>query len=451
MHLVFLGGVGTVTGSKFLIQTEKAQVLVDCGLFQGYKQLRERNRSAPFFDPQKLDAVFLTHAHLDHSGYLPVLYQMGFRGPVYCHAATAELCMILLPDSGRIQEEDAAFYARHRIGKHEKPLPLYDEATAEASCRLFQPVDFEQSIAVKDIHARLQPAGHILGAGSWCLEAEGKRIAFSGDLGRPEDVLMYPPKPMPELDMLFLESTYGDRLHETADAKMQIKEIVNQTVQSGGSVVIPTFAVGRAQVLQYLLASLMREGQIPRLPMFLDSPMAIDVSALYARHHNLHRLSAADCELISESIQYMRSVEESKSIANVRFPHIILAGSGMATGGRVLHHLKRMLPDHRNTVLFAGFQAGGTRGAHMLAGEKKIKIHGQFVPCEARIAQLESLSGHADRDELTAWLEAAKMKPKTPIYLVHGEAETLDRFRLHLQERTQHPIHVADQNQVLHL
>jgi len=387
MNITFLGGTETVTGSKFLVETGQTRVLVDCGLFQGYKWLRKRNRQPLPLDIASLDAVLLTHAHLDHSGYIPVLYKQGFRGAVYTHHATRELCSILLADSGHLQEEEAHYLGRHKLSRHENPEPLYDQEDAEACMELFQSVDFHQVIQLGDIRFHLRPVGHILGAACVIIEAEGKRVGFSGDVGRLNDIFMRPPAPLPALDMLLLESTYGNRRHDDADPLSQLADIVNETVDKGGNILIPAFAVGRAQVLQHMLTDLMKAGRIPRLPVYLDSPMAIDDQA---------------------------------------YPHVIIAGSGMATGGRILHHFKRLLGQHRTTVIFAGYQAGGTRGAKMVDGAERIKIHGDWIPVKARLEVLSGLSGHGDFTEIEQWLAQSDLAPETPINLIHGDPDALE-------------------------
>lgn len=449
MNIVFLGGTETVTGSKFLVESGDTKVLIDCGLFQGYKWLRKRNWQTLPLDIDALDAVVLTHAHLDHSGYVPRLYQQGYRGPVYTHRATRDLCSILLPDSGHIQEEDARFLARHKLSKHEKPEPLYDRQTAERCMELFEPVRFGEEFSVGDIRIRLQPAGHILGAASIILEAEGKRVGFSGDVGRHNDVLMYPPQPLPELDLLLLECTYGDRRHAETDIWEQLAQIVVQTVNRGGVLMVPSFAVGRAQAMQHLLAKLMDDGRIPKVPIFLDSPMAIDVSGIYHQYADQHRLTEKDCERMMQVVKYTHSVDESKALADISYPHIIIAGSGMITGGRILHHMKRLMPHHRNTLLLTGYQAGGTRGAHLRAGADSVKIHGAYIPCKAQLAVLDGLSGHGDYEDISQWLKASALKPGMPIQLVHGEPDAADAMRMHLQEHSGFQVDVAEYRSIL--
>lgn len=444
MKIQFWGGTGTVTGSRFLLSTENSRVLVDCGLYQGYKWLRERNWRELPFDIRKVDAIVLTHAHLDHSGYVPVVYQQGYRGPVFCHRATRELCRILWKDSGHLQEEDARFLAKHKLSKHHPPKPLYDMRTAVDACKLLKAIRFHETVQVGDIRFHLQPAGHILGAGSVIAEAGGKTVGFSGDVGRPDDLLMRAPEPLPALDLLLLESTYGDRRHTDVTAEDALADIVNDTVKTGGAVVVPCFAVGRAQLMQHMLTRLKAAGRIPGIPVYLDSPMAIDVSDIYCRHSELHRLSAEECAAFSDGTIYTDTVEASKAIADQHYPHVILAGSGMATGGRVLHHLKRLLGDHRTTVMFTGYQAGGTRGARLMKGEEAVKIHGQYIPVRARVEMLDGLSGHADYVEIREWLKGSKLRPRTRIQLIHGEPDAADALRIHLQENTDFDVAVAE-------
>ncbi|MHA6965839.1 MBL fold metallo-hydrolase [Zobellella denitrificans] len=449
MKITFLGATQTVTGSKFLVHSGDTRILVDCGLYQGYKWLRERNWQPLPLDIDRLDAIVLTHAHLDHSGYIPVLYRQGYRGPVYCHPATRALCEILLADSGNLQEEDARFFSRHQMSKHAEPEPLYDRATAEQSMTLFRPLEFGQVLDLGGMRLHLQPAGHILGAGSLILEAEGKRVGFSGDVGRPDDLFMYPPKPLPELDLLLLESTYGDRRHETTDPFLQMEELVNTTVAGGGIMLIPSFAVGRAQAVQYLLTTLMEQGRIPRLKVFLDSPMAIEVGEIYERFADQHKLSRADCRRMSRTITLVRSVEDSKALADEVYPHIIIAGSGMVTGGRILHHMKRLLSDHRTTLLLTGYQAGGGRGAKLQQGAESVRIHGDWVTNRARIEMLHGLSGHADYVELQQWLAASALSVDTRIQLVHGEPDALEAMRDHLRRTSPYRVEIGEYQRIL--
>lgn len=451
MNIVFLGGTETVTGSKYLVETKNTRILIDCGLYQGYKWLRKRNREPLPLDIKALDAVVLTHAHLDHSGYIPVLYNQGYRKPIICHKATTALCSILLPDSGHIQEDDAKFYHKHKIGKHQTPEPLYDKLTAEKSMALFESVDYEQEFIIGDIKLKLQDAGHILGAASIILEAEGKRIGFSGDIGRSNDIFMYPPKPLPNVDLLMLESTYGNRRHDEEDPFEQLAKVVNSTINKGGILLIPSFAVGRAQVLQHMLAVLIQENRIPKTPIFMDSPMAISVSDIYCQYNEQHRLTPEQCQTMGEMITYTRGVDESKAIADLTIPHIIIAGSGMATGGRILHHLKRLIGDQRTTVLFSGYLAGGTRGAKILNGEDSIKIHGQWLPVRATIEVMHGLSGHADYVDIGQWLKKSALHKNTAIQLVHGDPSALEAMRDYLKKNTSYNVEVAIYKSILRL
>ncbi len=449
MKITFLGGTETVTGSKYLVETATTRILVDCGLFQGYKWLRKRNWETLPVDIKSLDAVLLTHAHLDHSGYIPVLFKQGFRGPIYTHHATKALCKILLADSGHIQEADSQFYAKHKLSQHEVPQPLYDQKTALKSMALFRSIDFMQETSVGDLKFHFRSAGHILGAASIVIEAEGKTLGFSGDVGRSDDILMKPPRPLPPLDMLLLESTYGNRRHDTADPYQQLSEIVTKTAARGGVLLVPAFAVGRAQMLQHMLITLMRKYMIPEMPIYLDSPMAINVSDIYCHFSNEHKLTHPQCTTMCERVIYTSSVEDSKAIAGQQFPHIIIAGSGMATGGRILHHFKRLLSDPKTTVLFAGYQAGGTRGAKMLAGVESIKVHGQWIPVKADVASINSLSGHGDYDDIIRWLEQSSLKRGTSIYLVHGDPDALEGMRDQLKQQTSYKAEIAAYHQIL--
>ena len=434
MQLTFLGAAGTVTGSRYLVEAEGKKLLVDCGLFQGYKELRLCNW-APFpVAPADLHAVILTHAHLDHSGYLPLLVKQGFRGRIYCTPPTFDLCKLLLPDSGYIQEEDARRANRHNYTKHKPALPLYTLAEAEESLKYFYPVPFGTDTSVADgIHFRFERAGHILGAAWVRLAAEKRTIIFSGDLGRPHDPVMKAPVTPIETDYLVVESTYGDRLHEPANPLDQLEPIINRTASRGGTVIIPAFAVGRAQSLMYYLHILKKEKRIPNIPVYLDSPMAINATDIMDKNLNEHRLSAAICAAMAQEVAYVHTVEESKKLDMDRFPKIILAASGMATGGRVLHHLKHLAGDHRNTIIFAGFQAGGTRGDRILRGEKEIKIYGDMVAINAEIAQLHSVSAHADYREILDWIGHLRKAPLTT-FITHGEPSASTAMRQSLLE-----------------
>lgn len=449
MRITFLGGTETVTGSKYFVETKNTKILIDCGLYQGYKWLRERNREPLPLDIKDLDAIILTHAHLDHSGFIPAIYKQGYRGPVYTHAATISLCSILLPDSGHIQEDDAKFYSKHKLSKHQNPEPLYDKATAEACLALFEPVEFDEAFSVGDIKITLQSAGHILGAASVILAAEGKQVGFSGDVGKPNDLIMYPPKPLPKLDLLMLESTYGNRLHEEGGPHEQLANIVTSTAKNGGVLLIPSFAVGRTESVLHMLSTLMKEQRIPKLPIFLDSPMAINVSAIYGKYFDLNRLSEQECHEMYSIASFTREVDESKALSKLIMPHIIIAGSGMATGGRILHHMKRLIGDYRTTVLFTGYLAGGTRGAKMIAGHDTIKIHGKWLPVRAKVEVLNGLSGHGDYEDITQWLQSSNLGNNTKIQLVHGEPDASEAMRDYLRQKTRYDVEVASYHKIL--
>jgi metallo-beta-lactamase family protein len=434
MTIQFLGATGTVTGSKYLIEHDSRRILVDCGLLQGYKPLRLKNW-APFpCDPASLECVILTHAHIDHSGYLPLLARNGFSGTVYCTEATRDLCEILLPDSGHLQEEEAN-YANHRgYSRHQPALPLYTREDAERCLRLLRPMEFKRELHLGgDLTLRLLPAGHILGSAFVGLNTQDTSILFSGDIGRPHDLVMSPPSRVEKADYLVVESTYGNRRHDAADPLTVLAEIINRTCGRGGVVVIPAFAVGRAQTLMYCIHLLKARKAIPDYPVYLNSPMAVDATLIFHQHQGEHRLTAAQCDAMSRIARIVNSVEESKRLNRSQGPMIILSASGMATGGRVIHHLKAFVPDPRNTILFTGFQAGGTRGASLIQGAETIKIHGEYIPVRAEIRMLENLSAHADADEILGWLKGFAQPPRHT-FITHGEPEAADALRRRIEE-----------------
>jgi metallo-beta-lactamase family protein len=444
MRLTFLGATGTVTGSKYLVEVPSARVLVDCGLFQGYKQLRLRNWAALPVDPKTIDAVILTHAHLDHTGYLPVLVRGGFHGPVFCTSATQDLCSLLLPDSGYLQEKDAEYANRHGFSKHRPAKPLYTEAEAKASLRLFRTVDYHRDAQLSGgITLGLAPSGHILGSAFVSLTVKGTKLVFSGDLGRPRNAIMLDPEPIAAAEYLVVESTYGDRRHTDLDPESALAEVIDQTAARGGVILIPAFAVGRTQTLLYHLHRLAAAKRIPAVPIYLDSPMAVDASKIFCEHRDSHRLSEDECHAACNVARYVTSVEESKDLDRRKGPMIIISASGMATGGRVLHHLKAFAPDAANTVLLTGYQAGGTRGAAMLAGAPTLKIHGQQVPVRAQIRQLDMLSAHADWFETLEWLRHFERAPRET-FITHGEPDAADALRQRIQEQLGWPVAVPE-------
>jgi metallo-beta-lactamase family protein len=434
MKLTFLGAAGTVTGSRHLLELGNERILVDCGLFQGLKALRLRNWQPFPVAPRSLSAVVLTHAHLDHSGYLPALVRDGFHGHVYCTSATADYCGILLPDSAHLQEQDAEYANRHGFSKHRPARPLYTAEDAEAALGRLAPVSFGTSVDLPGgARIRFNRAGHILGAAIVECWWGSRKLVFSGDLGRYGDPMLPDPSPIGEADVLVTESTYGNRKHDPRDAEASLGEIVERTVARGGTVVIPAFAVGRAQLLLYHLERLKTAGRLANVPIFVNSPMAIDASEILCRNVVDQKLTEDECRKACGVATYVRTVEDSKALNASAMPKVIVSASGMATGGRVLHHLKRFAPDPRSTIVFAGYQAAGTRGAAMLAGARQIKIHGAYVPVRAEIAELPMLSAHADGAELMRWLGGFQ-RPPSATYVVHGEPDGAQTLRARIEK-----------------
>lgn len=432
-RLTFLGSVGTVTGSRYLVEAAGRRILVDCGLFQGYKQLRLRNW-APFpVPPASIDAVVLTHAHLDHGGYLPRLVRQGFAGPVWCSAATRDLCAILLPDSARLLEEEAEYANARHTSRHDPAEPLYTEADARRSLSAIRVVRYDTSLdVVPGVQLTLRPQGHILGAASVELRHAGRSLVFSGDVGRPNDPVMRAPSPMPACDWLVVESTYGDRRHPRSTLQADLVAALSRAIARNGVVVVPAFAVGRAQLVLHLIANLQEAGRLPDVPLYLNSPMATDVTGLYRRYPDQHRLTDAQLAVLRRRTRLVNSVDESRALNRRRGPMIIVSASGMATGGRVLHHLIAFAPDPRNMILLSGFQAGGTRGAALVRGDRTLRIYRQDVEVNAEVVQLASASAHADTDELLAWMRTAPSRPTTA-FITHGEPDPAEALRLRLQ------------------
>lgn len=435
MKITFLGAAQTVTGSKYLLSFDDKNILIDCGLYQGLSELRQRNWSSLPIAVDKIDAVILTHAHIDHSGYLPALINAGFKGVIYSTEGTRDLCEIMLPDSGHLQEHEAEIANRFGYSKHHPALPLYTEEDGRKALSYFKTVPFNKRIALtQDFSFEFLFAGHIIGAACVKIIYKNKTTVFSGDLGRPHDDVMKAPATIDAADYMILESTYGDRLHESESPRILLKEIINKTVKRGGSVIVPAFAVGRTQALLYYIFQLKREKAIPDLPVFLDSPMAIDSTKILLNHTDSLRLTPDECSSLHQVATYTRTVEESKSIDQMVMPKIIISASGMATGGRILFHLAAHAPNHRNTILLAGYQSAGTRGARLMNGETELKIHGKIVPVRAEIAMLNNISAHADYAEILDWLAQFKKMPNK-IFLTHGESSAASALKEKIEAR----------------
>jgi metallo-beta-lactamase family protein len=439
--LTFLGAAGTVTGAKFLLEAAGARVLLECGMFQGLRTLRERNWSPPPLQPSRLDAVLLSHAHIDHSGYLPRLARDGFAGPIFCSSGTGDLLRLMLPDAARLQEEEAEYRNRAGATRHRPALPLFTEADAERTLRLVRRVEFGQGFApASGLAACLLPSGHILGASIVEVTADGRRLVYSGDLGRYHVPIMRDPTAVAAADTLLIESTYGDRDHPADDGTPVIVGAVQRAVERRGILLVPAFAVGRTQDLLYLLRELEAAGRVPRVDIYLDSPMAIEATAVYARHPEEHdedatRLAAAGGQpLVPSRFHLCRTVEDSKRLNDLQGPAIVVSGSGMATGGRILHHLRRRLPEASTTVLFVGYQAAGTRGRALRDGTDRVRIFGADVPVRATILTTDALSAHADRGELMRWL-AGFGAPPGMTWCVHGEPPAAAALRDSIRDR----------------
>jgi len=433
MRLTFLGAAGTVTGSRYLLESGEGRHLIDCGLFQGLKALRLRNWDGLGTDPRKIDSVVLTHAHIDHSGYLPLLVRDGFAGKIHCSPATFDLCKLLLPDSGHLQEEEARYANKRGFSKHRPALPLYTVEDAKRALQHFVPVEFDRETPLGGLSFRLLPAGHILGASIVCVTHGKRRVVFSGDLGRMKDAVMHPPTRVTGADYLVVESTYGNRLHLQPDPEKELGEHLARALARGGVVVIPAFAVGRAQELLHFIARLKGRKAIPDVPIYLNSPMAVNATRIFHQYRAEHRLSESECEAACTVAKIVNTPEESRALNLRGGPMIIVSASGMATGGRVVHHIKAFAPEPKNMILFPGFQAAGTRGATMTAGADSVKIHGDYVPVRAEVVRLDGLSAHADYSEILDWLRAFRAPPRQT-YVTHGEPAAADELRRRIGE-----------------
>jgi len=467
-YIQFLGAAGTVTGSKHLINTtydssgkQGIQVLIDCGLFQGQKEWRERNWQDTPVPAREIDAVILTHAHLDHCGWIPRLVKEGFRGPIYATQATIDLCSVVLPDSGHLQEEDAAFHNKKGTSKHTPALPLYTLEEAQDCLQYFKRVAIEKTTQLSsELSFRFVHAAHILGS---CMaevmlatNGRNRRLLFTGDVGRVRDSQVAPgkvvhsgPQEGESADVLVMESTYGNRQHPDTDPRPELASLIRETVERGGSIVVPAFAVERTQKFIFMLKELMESGQVPRVPVYCDSPMAIKAVEIFLKHSEEYTLQAADLikkygsPLEWPGFTFAQTAEQSKKINDSHFPSIIISSSGMVTGGRILHHLAQRLPDPRNLVIFIGFQAPGTRGAIIKGRAEEVKIFGDFVPIRAQVAALEQFSDHADPPELLEWLRTFVNKPGVT-YLVHGEPVASSQLRDLMKKELGWNVHVAE-------
>ena len=444
--LTFLGAARTVTGSKYLLETGSHKILIDCGLFQGLKELRLRNWEPLPIDPSDVSAAVLTHAHLDHTGYLPRLVADGYHKRIICTPGTADLCRLVLPDSARLQEEDAREANRLQYSRHNPALPLYRESDAFRALSQLQPVAFDKPIALVDgVDVEFINAGHLLGSAFIRMTIKGgPTILFGGDLGRYSRPVLPDPSAPPDADILLLESTYGDRIHEPDDRGVRLASIIKDTVERGGKLIIPAFAIGRVEEVLYWIKKLEDEGTIPKLPVFLDSPMALDALRYYSS-----RASELDPDIRSAveirrfftaRFQPVSSAQQSSDLVRSKIPSIVVSSSGMATGGRVLHHLVAALPDKRSTVLFVGYQAEGTRGRQLVDGAREVKIRGQFVPVVARVERIDSMSAHADSQETLRWLRGLKTPPRMT-YLVHGEPGPMDALKATVESQLKWKVH----------
>jgi metallo-beta-lactamase family protein len=454
LSITFLGAARTVTGSKYLLEVDGSRLLVDCGLFQGLKELRERNWQTLPVDAATIDAVILTHAHLDHCGYLPRLVSEGFTGRIFCTQGTGSLCRIVLPDAGRIQEEDAELANKHGYSKHTPALPLFTEEDANRALMQLQLIGYDRPVPVADgVEATFINAGHLLGSSYVQLAlGNGRRrtLLFGGDLGRYNRPVLPDPTPVAGADVLLVESTYGDRLHPPSEEEEKLAAVVNETIRRGGKLIIPSFAIGRVEEVLYWLRRLEEEKRIPQVPVFLDSPMAARAREQYSarveeldpeirrtsEHSHRSRLRAEHgmCAFCTARFQVVSSPQQSRQLVESKTPAIIISSSGMASGGRVLHHLRAALPDERHTVLFVGYQAAGTRGRRLLDGDREVKIHGEIVPVRARIERIDSMSAHADAGEIMRWLGGFE-RPPAMTFLVHGEPEAMGALETAIDQR----------------
>ena len=435
MKIKFLGGAGTVTGSKTLVESNGIRILIDCGQFQGLKPLRELNWEPLPILPNTIDFVLLTHGHLDHCGWLPRLVNQGFEGKIYCTSPTASVSKLILLDSAKIQEEEANKANKEHFSKHEKAEPLYNVEQSKAVFPLFRVINADQEVQLDaEISAVFRNAGHIIGACSIELKLEGKTLVFSGDIGRDDDVLMFPPVKPKEADYIFLESTYGNRIHPDDDVKLLLETYINNTYQNNGTVIIPSFAVERAQTIMYYIWKLKEEDRIPNIPYIIDTPMGISVLDVFTNNKNWHKLSEEECVQMCKIFTMNSDYQETINAIYDKQPKVVIAASGMITGGRVLSYLEEYIGLPETTIIIVGYQGEGTRGRKLLEGAIEIKIHGKYYPVKAKILDIQGLSAHGDQNDLLNWLSELKNKPQK-VFLVHGENQPADELRIKIQEK----------------
>lgn len=443
MQVHFIGGAGTVTGSKLLLETNGTRILIDCGLYQGLKALRELNWQPLPFLPETIDCVLLTHGHLDHCGWLPCLVDQGFTGKIYCSGPTKEVARLVLLDSAKIQQEEAEKANAGKYSKHDPAKPLYTEMQAKSVFPHFHIVEPNTEIAIPEgITVRFFPAGHIIGACSISVKAEGKTLVFSGDIGQDEDNLMFPPQKPTQADYVFMESTYGNRQHPKSDTALELDTYINNAFRVYGTVIIPGFAVERAQSILYEIWQLRLQGRLPDIPYILDTPMGTRVLNIFKENSKWHKLSPKDCEAMFDSFRIITDYAETLETIRAEQRKVVIAASGMLTGGRVLSYLEHYIGHPKCTILFSGYQAEGTRGRKLLEGAAEVKIFGRYLPVKAKILAIEGLSAHADQNGLVGWLSELKEKPRC-VYLVHGENQATDALRTKIQERYGYECHVA--------
>ena len=452
MKLTFLGASGTVTGSKYLLETGDNRIMIDCGLFQGLKEIRLLNWQPPDFDPASIDTILLTHGHLDHTGYLPRLVKLGFKGKIYGTSPTLKVAEIILKDAAKIQEEEAQRANNEGYSKHKPALAFYRLEDVTKTTRLFQiSEEADWVVIAENIKARFLYNGHILGSTFIEVEINGKTLVFSGDIGRERDILLYPPKKPEKADVLLIESTYGGKIHpDEATIIPQLEEIVNETISRGGSLFVPSFAVERAQLLMLMLWQLVKDKRIPKMPMIMDSPMGANVLDLFHHSRKWHKLQPDECDEMCSHFTITSSFKETLEFREDKTPKIVIAGSGMVTGGRILNYLEKRAADINDTLLFAGYQAEGTRGRKILEGEKEIKIYGKVFPFKMQVKQLEGLSAHADQNDLLNWLSKLKTAPGQ-LFIVHGEKDQAQALQQKLKEQKNWTARLPYLNQVVGL